>query len=228
MRWLICIFLLLSGPALARSDAACEELWFARNAMANSAGYCFTSPLGQAIFDNSDCTTRSPDIGAQATMIVSRILKQEAELSCRVDTDLSEFQTITWPDDRRLELRSRLNLDIQPPEPAEAINQFSCLDRVGTDELIFAAPNRDARVIGAWQPGGDLTFQHGINLQDGTLASLWDIFLEEGSYPGKRGWVFGRVQNDSDAAAQVGWLFLPHTDYLAPAETGGVCGRMVG
>lgn len=228
MRWLLMTFLLSAGPAFAQSDAACEELWFARNAMANSAGFCFASPLGQTVFDNSDCTTRAPAVDPQAAMMITRILEQEAERACRVDTDLTEFQTILWPDDGVLDLPGRLALDVQPPEPVDAQNQFSCLDRVGPDEPLYAAPDRTARVIGAWQPGGDLSFQHGINLQDGTLVPLFDIFLAEGAFPGTRGWVYGRVQNDGDVPAQVGWLFLPHTDYLAPVIDGGVCGRAAG
>lgn len=228
MRWLIFVFLVLSGPATAQSDAACEELWFARNAMANSGGFCFSSPLGQTVFDNADCTTQTPAVSPQVALIVNRILEQEAARACRVDTDLTAFQTILWPDDGILDLPGRLLLDVQPPEPAEAIHQFACLDRVGEDETLFAAPDRNARVIGAWRTGGDLTFQHDINLQDGTLDSLYEIFFDEGAFPENRGWVYGRVENDGGEPAQVGWLFLPHTGYLTSTNAGGVCGRIAG
>ncbi|WP_341367433.1 YARHG domain-containing protein [Yoonia sp. BS5-3] len=221
------LFMLLPNLLMAQSDAACEELWFARNAMASSAGYCFSSPLGQAVFDNADCTTSSPAVGAQATIMVNRILAQEADRSCRVDTDQPQFQTIRWPTDPRLDLALRLDLDVQPPEPADSLNEFSCMDRVGEAETVFAAPDRNARVLGAWRPGGDLRFQHDILLQDETLASLFEIFYDEGAFPGSRGWVFGHVQND-DGPGVVGWLFLPHSEYLAPLDTGGVCGRIAG
>lgn len=228
MRWMFLTFLLPAGPAIAQSDAACEELWFARNAMANSAGYCFSSPLGQTVFDNSDCTTQFPAVDRQAAIIVNRILEQEAARGCRVDTDLTAFQTILWPDDRILDLPGRLALEVQPPAPAEAIRRFWCLDRVGADEPVFAAPDRNARVLGAWRAGGDLTIQHDITLEDGKLVSLYDIFFEDGAFADSRRWVYGRVENGGGEPAQVGWLFLPHAGYLTSTNAGGGCVRIAG
>jgi len=52
-------FLALLLAALAAPAAAleiCDELWFTRNLIYDRAGYCFSSPLGRAVFDNSDCT----------------------------------------------------------------------------------------------------------------------------------------------------------------------------
>ena len=45
----ICAFV-VAGPAAA--DERCHDLWFARNAIMDRAGYCFGSVLGQAVFDN--------------------------------------------------------------------------------------------------------------------------------------------------------------------------------
>ena len=56
MRFVLTFLLSLCvTPAFALDH--CEEWWFTRNLVFDRAGYCFSSPLGQAVFDNSDCFT---------------------------------------------------------------------------------------------------------------------------------------------------------------------------
>lgn len=67
-------------------EAECNQLWFMRNLVMDRAGYCFGSPLGQALFDNGDCRGTSITLGQRETRQVNRIRELEAEIGCRVDT----------------------------------------------------------------------------------------------------------------------------------------------
>ncbi|NVO25702.1 DUF4453 domain-containing protein [Donghicola mangrovi] len=80
--------LLAAGPV----SANCAEMWFVRNLIFDNAGMCFFSPLGVAMFDNSDCTPDAKiEIGAIDEEIVATIKANEADLGCSVDTDQTEL-----------------------------------------------------------------------------------------------------------------------------------------
>ena len=55
----------LPSAAMATS---CYDLWYARNAIYDDNGYCFSTELAQDTFDNSDCWTKHPHFeeGAEA------------------------------------------------------------------------------------------------------------------------------------------------------------------
>lgn len=58
----------------------------------DQAGYCFATPLGKAIFDNSDCTTKEPVLPHATEMQIAEIIKLEQGAGggfydvCNVDT----------------------------------------------------------------------------------------------------------------------------------------------
>ncbi len=73
-------------PALGSPRASCESLWVERNQIYNAAGNCFTTALGQAVFDNGDCGVGPVALGEAALNRISRIEQQEARLGCNIDT----------------------------------------------------------------------------------------------------------------------------------------------
>ena len=81
---LIGIICTLSTLALANDG--CDDLWFTRNLIFDQVGYCFGSPLGQAVFDNADCTAKTPQLSDQDRTRVDAIEAEEARWDCRVDT----------------------------------------------------------------------------------------------------------------------------------------------
>jgi hypothetical protein len=53
----------LSSRKISSTDvlnAACSEIWFLRNSIYNTHGFCFRSRKARELFDNSDCTTKTP------------------------------------------------------------------------------------------------------------------------------------------------------------------------
>jgi len=73
-------------PVLGAGRVSCESLWVERNQIANVAGYCFNSALGQAVFNNADCTPGDPALEETAVDRISRIKRAEEPLNCAVDT----------------------------------------------------------------------------------------------------------------------------------------------
>ena len=75
-----------SFPFLGSGRESCESLWVERNQIANVAGQCFDTALGQAVFDNGDCTPGEPAMAEAALDRIARIAQAEARLACEVNT----------------------------------------------------------------------------------------------------------------------------------------------
>ena len=69
----------------------CNRLWFKRNDIYNSTGYCFSSQLGKLMFDNTDCRTKDPNLSIEQDVIVKNLIRQEKELNCAVPTQIDIF-----------------------------------------------------------------------------------------------------------------------------------------
>ena len=87
-------FALVLTPLSALADSFCEDLWFTRNALADRGGYCFSSTLGQAVFDNDGCTGSTSALAANDRALVSRIVELEAEAQCAVDTEAQDLDLV--------------------------------------------------------------------------------------------------------------------------------------
>ena len=144
-----CLVLTMTPPALAQ-DAWCEDWWFARNLIFDRAGQCFASPLGQALFDNTDCTTRNPVLDREAAEIVAQIRALETENACAVDTGRT---ALTYPE--TLE-PYRAMLDI----PVRDMGESGCLGYRGAPVAILAGARPEAAVIGWLEPGMSVGFAH--------------------------------------------------------------------
>lgn len=88
MRHLV-LTLLMSWPGVALASQGCEDVWFTRNLVMDRAGYCFSSPLGRALFDNSDCIGTAVQPDPYGMQIVQQIRALEQQHGCRVDTNRS-------------------------------------------------------------------------------------------------------------------------------------------
>ncbi len=144
-RLLLPFLLLLAGPALALDG--CEDVWFTRNLIFDRAGYCFGSPLGQALFDNGDCTGKDVTLAPAAKRVVDQILAIEAQFGCKVDTSR------TWLDMDDMAFR-RVLIDLPIRDEFES----GCLGWTGATVPLFAGVSPGAPAIGRIEPGDWISF----------------------------------------------------------------------
>ena len=64
------------------SGDACFDLWYRRNEIFQSYGYCFQTDKAKRYFDTSSCTTRSPQLSAPDLSRVEAIRAQERAAGC--------------------------------------------------------------------------------------------------------------------------------------------------
>ncbi|WP_424978421.1 DUF4453 domain-containing protein [Leisingera sp. S232] len=147
MKSLVALFSLLAAPALAGD--ACHDLWFTRNAVIDRAGYCFGSPLGQAVFDNGDCTGKSVALPPQDQRLVSKVKQMEARFGCRVNNK----QTRLDLDDLFLRYQLR-NLPIRDEF------ESACLGWLGPVIGLRAGHSSDAPLVGQIDPGDYVKYAH--------------------------------------------------------------------
>lgn len=138
---------LAAFPALAFDP--CEDLWFSRNQLYDRAGYCFSTPLGQAVFDNADCTSKEVALEPGGAEILRYVQEMESLLACSVDTSATQI------DIENLGLRFRL-------ETVVALSEFAsgCLGWTGEPIPLRAGPRDEAEVISVAMPGDDITWEY--------------------------------------------------------------------
>ncbi|MDX8354088.1 DUF4453 domain-containing protein [Cognatiyoonia sp. IB215182] len=168
LRYLV-FMLFLPTAVMAEANQACEELWFARNAMLNDAGYCFSTPLGRNLFDNTDCTTRQPvvdrDISEQITLIQK--LERDPPFSlpqarCRIDTSQPNLEEVPY-------IGMRLRVAFQPATDGTA---GGCIGYTGDSFLLFEAPDSNSAVLGRVEPGNSFSLSH-LPWGDWNFAIVW-------------------------------------------------------
>ena len=178
------VFLLLSllgSPAFALDN--CDEWWFTRNLIFDRAGYCFASPLGQAVFDNDGCRPGDPNLDGASQAIVAGIQALEQQWECKVDT---QRQTLNIPN-----LPARMALgDIPVPDEYES----GCMGWRGAPIPLREARDDAAPVIANIATGADIYY--GFVQVDG-----WDFVL---SQAGVMGWMRRVLFDASSCAANAG------------------------
>lgn len=167
MRWYILAFAsamaAMSGPALALN--VCDDLWFTRNLIFDRAGYCFSSELGQAIFDNTDCVEGEVELTPRAEALVALIRSDEDGLQCRVD------DTRTTLDVPEIATRMRMQ-DL----PIATLYESACVGWLGDSLELRTARNDEAEVIGTAERGDALAFQ----FQDEGAWSFIEVLGQDG------------------------------------------------
>lgn len=179
-------------------DDLCDELWFSRNAMLNQAGYCFQTPLGQAIFDNSDCTTRTPQISDEAVQEIDKFQTLETKLGCQVNTDQSEI--------RVSDIEQRLLLTVQPGAVFPSETEHSCLGYDGPSLSAYSAPDQSSQALYNIENGDVLDFEFGHGHE----------------------WTLTRIRSVDGKAIHMGWVYFPPELSFGPVDAGGVCYDIAG
>ncbi|MBK0327074.1 DUF4453 domain-containing protein [Rhodobacteraceae bacterium F11138] len=177
---LLLLFLCLASPAVAATG--CEDAWFTRNQIMDRAGYCFSTPLGRAMFDNSDCvgTQVRPDPYYQP--VIDEILKREAQHNCRVDTGRQ------WLDLEDVQFRRALS-----DFPIKDEFEGGCLGWTGAQTPLYAGYREPFRAIGQITQGDYVHFGH--NAVHGA---------------GEAGWAYVTIHQPAwGAFKSAGWLYWP-------------------
>jgi hypothetical protein len=189
---LILFSLVCAPPATAQTGPWCQEIWLSRNTVMDRAGQCFTTPLGQAVFDNSDCTPgRRPLLPLDAE-IVTRLEVLENDSGCAVDTSAPELDpaTATW----RARLAELWTI------PIRADTEHGCGGYSGPVRELHAGMSRSTGVIGRLEPGQNFGFAHA------PMRGGWDyITVSDADFtPVAHGWVQGIEMNEAVCAFMAG------------------------
>lgn len=152
IRCLTLAILALAGPAFAQDDPFCQELWLSRNTIMDRAGQCFTTPLGEAVFDNSDCVegeTRLNPLDAELVRMAQAI---EQWAVCDVDTGTERLDVAVLP------FRARLMELFTVPVLSDG--EFGCTGYLGEPVPLYAGISINMTVIGMLEPGQTVTMSH--------------------------------------------------------------------
>ena len=147
-RFPLAAWLIITASPL-RADPFCDDLWFARNQLFDRAGYCFSSPLGQAVFDNSDCTGKDITLEPGGAEMVAEIRASEARVPCDVDTSR------TWLEIENIALRRRLGQVVYRSEFASG-----CLGWNGGPLTLLAGPGPTSEPIAMVETGDDIVWEY--------------------------------------------------------------------
>ncbi|MCC5974359.1 MAG: DUF4453 domain-containing protein [Rubellimicrobium sp.] len=154
----VCFLALLPGWAQA---AGCEEYWYLRNLIAHRAGFCFSSPLGQAVFDNSSCTTTEPHLSASDQARMEAIRQLEAFEGCAVDTSRSQL-------DHPLSFDWSVIATIPIPTGFES----GCVDYRYAPFPLRTSPDPHATIVGEVRRGDSIGFNY--EFEDGWMFVVTD------------------------------------------------------
>lgn len=172
-------FLLCLAAAPLRAETGCEDIWFTRNLVMDRAGYCFSSPLGQALFDNSDCigTHVTPDPAGQ--MLVARIRALEAEHGCAVDTNRR------WIDMDDMAFRKALTV-----LPIRDEFEGGCVRWTGAVTPLYAGYFQPFHAIGQIATGDLVYYAHLSDAPDWSYVTVYN-------------------RGPGEAFKSAGWLYWP-------------------
>lgn len=179
MRWIVIVlFSCLSAPLTA--SVACDDLWLTRNQVMDRAGYCFGSVLGQAMFDNSDCTGQQVQLSSYDMETVQQVRALEAQIGCRVDTSR------TWLSLMDINFRHALTsypvLDELPG---------MCRGWLGPQTPLYAGHQEPFRAIGQILPGDDVGYDH-LSVGDWSYVTVHVPF---GDGMKSAGWLYAPQSN---------------------------------
>jgi Domain of unknown function (DUF4453)/YARHG domain len=139
--------LTIAVPAFG--DDICDDLWLSRNQLFDRAGYCFSSPLGQAVFDNSDCTGTEVTLDRDSAALLAHIRAMEAEFGCAVNSSRR------WLDVDNLGLRLALEVVVARSEFASG-----CLGWMGAPLALHAGPRAASPLLGRVTRGDDIVWEY--------------------------------------------------------------------
>lgn len=87
------VFAILLAFSAGSAQASCEDAWYLRNLAFDRAGYCFGSALGRALFDNGNCSTKSPALSDRDMAMVEATRAYETLSACKINTGATSLDT---------------------------------------------------------------------------------------------------------------------------------------
>lgn len=87
------ILAVVSGLMASQAQATCEDAWYLRNLAFDRAGYCFGSVLGKSVFNNGDCTTKSPSLSAWDQRMIDATKRYETAMGCKINTSATRLES---------------------------------------------------------------------------------------------------------------------------------------
>lgn len=141
------VMLLAVWGGAAQAVEICDELWFTRNLVFDHAGNCFQSPLGQAVFDNSDCLVTGAEPDPSEVEIVALVRIMEAQWECNVDTTRTSLRI------PNISQRMRM-IDLPVAEGYES----TCVGYRGPAIDLHTGRHASAPVSGVIRPGDNLIY----------------------------------------------------------------------
>jgi hypothetical protein len=182
---------IVAAPAFGQMvDDYCNDYWFVRNQIFDKAGYCFSSPLGRASFDNSDCTGKDVRLSAADQALVARIKDIETRGGCHVDTSRTSLPIpLIW-----------LRLQLTDLAARDEYSGYGCFGYKGPGVMLWAGHSESGVPISEVRPGDDLTY-----LYDTTTAPP--------------GWTYVEVERDG-VPVGLGWIHQPIPSGLCSSEAG--------
>ncbi|GAB5447815.1 DUF4453 domain-containing protein [Gymnodinialimonas sp.] len=185
--FLILALVLAASPAAAQNSAFCQELWLSRNTVMDQAGQCFQTPLGQAVFDNSDCVPGDIRLNPLDAEIVRMAREMEVWAECRVDTNAERLDEGALP--FRARLMELLNV------PVRGDSEHGCGGYNGLAIALHAGMSNSTTVLGMLEPG------QGFSLAHQRMRGGWE-YLEVSASDGApvaHGWTQDAPVNMGDA-----------------------------
>lgn len=168
--------LIALAAAPARADTEyCNDYWFVRNQVFDHAGYCFSSRLGKALFNNADCFTTDPALSARDRALVARIKGIEARLGCNVNTNATSLPIPLLG----------MRLALEDIVARDEHSGFGCFGWRGPMVPLHSAHHPNARELYTIRPGDDLLFLYDTS----GAPEAWDfVEVERGGRPVGLGW----------------------------------------
>ena len=148
MRILAALLVICLSPSIVAA-AACDDLWFTRNLIMDRAGMCFGTPLGQALFDNADCSGSQVRLSPENLDVVNQLQSLEAIIGCRIDTSRQ------WLDLPDIEFRRVLTT-----HPVLDRLAWGCNGWTGPAVPLYAGYHAPLQAIGQISPGDFVVFDH--------------------------------------------------------------------
>lgn len=140
-------------PVSAQQDTPfCQEIWLSRNTIMDRAGQCFASPLGRAVFDNSDCVESDIRLNPLDAEIVRVAQEIEAWAGCAVDTDATRLMVEVLP------FRARLMELFTVPVRIDS--EHGCTGYHGPPITLHTGISTNMTVLGTVGPGQGFSLAH--------------------------------------------------------------------
>lgn len=171
--------LLLCFPLASYAQEPCDDMWFVRNLIFDQNGYCFGSNLGQAVFDNSNCITKSPDLSKDDKAKIAAVKNMEGRWGCKIDTSKRALDIHSFA------LRKKL-LD----QPLRDDTESSCITYQGPPVPLHAGQSTNSPIIGYIQTGDTFGNSH-TGFPDTAHSDWWyvsAIFTTDGTTRTDIGW----------------------------------------